>query len=120
VFGTGREVRRALARHVHQPVGEEIRSIAGYYMVLEEGMLKYRDREVLYLLEAAAADTSCCGGAGMGFIMVPGYVRELRAGKNEDGLWVSEVDRVEDEGERREITRELRARHPGFHQIIFA
>ena len=89
-------------------------------MVLEEAVLQYKGREILYLVEAAAADTSCCGGAGMGFIMVPGYIRELRAGKNEDGLWVSEVDRVEDEGERREITRELRARHPGFHQIIFA
>lgn len=109
-----------MPEYIHQPVGEEIRSIAGYYMVLEEAVLQYKDREVLYLLEAAAADTSCCGRAGMGFITVPGYVHKLRSRKTEEGLWISEVERVENEGERREITRELKARHPGFHQIIFS
>lgn len=109
-----------MPEHVHQPVGEEIRSIAGYYMVLEEKTLEYGGREVLYLLEAAAADTSCCGGAGMGFIMVPGYLISLRKGKTQDGLWVSEVDRVSGEAERREITALLKARHPGFQQVIFA
>lgn len=109
-----------MAEHVHQPIEEEIRSIAGYYMVLEEGVLKYKGREVLYLVEMAAIDTSCCGRGGMGFIMVPGYINALRARRGEDGLWVSDVDRVEDEDDRREITRQLRARHPGFQQVNFA
>lgn len=109
-----------MADHIHQRVGEEIRSIAGYYQVLEEHLLDYRDRRVLYLLEAAVADTSCCGQGGMGFIMVPGYVTRLRYRKNEDGLWVSEVERVDDEGERRELASIIRARHPGFQQVVFA
>jgi len=113
-------VRLAVPEHVHQPLGEEIRSIAGYYMVLEERTLEYRGRQLLYLLEAAAADTSCCGRAGMGFIMVPGYVVTLRERKNGDGLWVSEVDRVSEEAERKEIAALLRERHPGFQQVMFA
>lgn len=109
-----------MAEHVHQPLEEEIRSIAGYYMVLEEGVLKYKGREVLYLVEMAAIDTSCCGRGGMGFIMVPGYINALRSRRREDGLWVSDVDRVEDEDDRREITRQLLAMHPGFQQVNFA
>lgn len=89
-------------------------------MVLEEAVLQYKGREVLYLVEAAAADTSCCGGAGMGFIMVPGYVVDLRGRRNEEGLWVSQVERVGDDEERREITEILKKRHPGFQQIMFA
>ncbi len=89
-------------------------------MVLEEAVLQYNGREVLYLVEAAAADTSCCGGAGMGFIMVPGYVVNLRGRRNEEGLWVSEVERISDDEERREITGILKREHPGFQQILFA
>ncbi len=109
-----------MAEHVHQPLEEEIRSIAGYYMVLEEAVIEYRGRELLYLVEMAAIDTSCCGRGGMGFLMVPGYINALRVRSNGEGLWVSDVDRVEDEDDRREITRQLLARHPGFQQVIFS
>jgi hypothetical protein len=109
-----------MAEHVHQLIGEEIRSIAGYYMVLREDVLEYKGREVLYLVEAAAADTSCCGGAGLGFIMVPGYINTLKARQNEEGLWVSDVDRIGDEQERRELTTLLLKDNPGFQQVNFA
>jgi hypothetical protein len=108
-----------MAEHVHQAIGEEIRGMSGYYMILEEGVLEYGGREVLYMLGAAAADTSCCGGAGMGFIQVPGYIKALRARRNPDGLWVSDVERVSGEEERREIAKLLKARHPGFLQVNF-
>jgi hypothetical protein len=109
-----------MAEHVHQPLNEEIRSMSGYYMVLKEGVLEYKGREVLYWIGAAAADTSCCGGAGLGYIMVPGYINALKTGQNQDGLWVSDVDRIRDEEERRELTRILLAENPGFQQVNFA
>jgi hypothetical protein len=109
-----------MAEHVHQEIGEEIRSIAGYYMVLEEGVLEYKDRELLYLVEMAAVDTACCGSGGMGFIMVPGYINALKIRSNEGGLPVSDVDRVDSEEDRREITKLLQTRHPGFQQVNFA
>ncbi|MEW6555296.1 MAG: hypothetical protein AB1384_13550 [Actinomycetota bacterium] len=109
-----------MAEHIHQVIGEEIRSIAGYYSVLEEGVLEYNGRELLYLVQMAAIETSCCGRGGMGFILVPGYINALKARRNDDGLWVSDVERVEGEENRREITRLLLALHPGFQQVNFA
>ena len=94
--------------------------MAGYYMVLQEGVLEYKGRDVLYLIEGAAADTSCCGGAGMGFIMVPGFLIALKDRQNDEGLWISEVDRVKDEAERKELTSILLAKNPGFQQVNFA
>jgi hypothetical protein len=108
-----------MAEHVHQRVGEEIRSIAGYYQVLEEVVVEYEGRDLFYLLEAAVVDTSCCGAGGMGFITVPGFVKKWKYKVNEDGLFVSEVERVEDEEERKRITRLLRSRHPGFSEVVF-
>ena len=109
-----------MPEHVHQPIGEEIRSIAGYYMVLEEGVLQYNGRELLYLVEMAAVDTSCCGSGGMGFIYVPGCINAMKSRRSDEGLWISDVDRVEGEEDRREITGLLLDRHPGFQQVNFA
>lgn len=109
-----------MAEHVHQPIGEEIRSIAGYYMVLEEAVIQYNDRELLYLVEMAAVDTSCCGSGGMGFIMVPGYINALKTRRNQEGLWVSDMDRLDNQEDRKEITRLLLEKHPGFQQVNFA
>jgi Cys-tRNA synthase (O-phospho-L-seryl-tRNA:Cys-tRNA synthase) len=55
----------------------------------------------------------------MGFITVPGFVKKWKYKVNEDGLFVSEVERVEDEEERKRITRLLRSRHPGFSEVVF-
>ncbi|MCX7635208.1 MAG: hypothetical protein N2Z74_05620 [Syntrophales bacterium] len=109
-----------MAEYVHVPVGEEIRSIAGYYKVLEEGVLEYRGREVLYLLKMAVVETSCCGEGGLGFISVPGYLISYRSGRNAQGAWVSRVERVSGEDEQREIAEMLKGRHPHFHQVAFS
>jgi hypothetical protein len=109
-----------MSEHVHQEIGEEIRSVAGYYVVLEEGVLKYNGREVLYLVQAAEVDTSCCGPGGMGYLYVPGYIKSLKSRKSESDLWVSEVERIKEEGERRDIEKLLREKHPGFLQVSFA
>jgi hypothetical protein len=89
-------------------------------MVLEEAVLQYNDRELLYLVEMAAVDTSCCGSGGMGFIYVPGYINAMKSRRSDEGLWISDVDRVEGEEDRREITGLLLDRHPGFQQVNFA
>ena len=106
-----------MAEYVHVPVGEEIRSIAGYYKVLEEDVIEYKGRQVLYLVKMAVVETSCCGEGGLGFILVPGYLIGYRSGKNSQGAWVSQVERVVDRNEKREITEMLKGRHPHFHQV---
>jgi len=109
-----------MAEYIHMPVGEEIRSIAGYYKVLEEGVVEYKGREVLYLVKMAVVETSCCGEGGLGFISVPGYLVSYRSGKDSRGAWVSQVERFTDEDEKREVAEMLKERYPHFHQVDFS
>ena len=109
-----------MAEYVHVEVGEEIRSIAGYYKVLEENLLEYKGREVLYLVKVAVAETACCGPGGMGFISVPGYVTAPRSRRDSQGAWVSDVEHITDAAEREEITEILKNKHLHFNQIDFS
>ncbi len=108
-----------MAEYVHVEVGEEVRSIAGYYKVLEENVLGYQGREILYLVKVAVVETSCCGPGGMGLISVPGYVTSLRSRQNSQGAWITDVERISDGIEQREITDILKNKHHHFHQIDF-
>lgn len=106
-------------KYVHLPLDEEIRSIGGYYKVLEEGTLTSEGREVLYVLKAARAETACCGNGGLGYISVPGYLVSYKSGKNEDGLDVSEVRRVKDARIRKRLKLELFKKFPYITVIDF-
>lgn len=108
-----------MAEYVHVEVGEEIRSIAGYYKVLEEGVLEYKGREVLYLVKMAVVETSCCGPGGLGFISVPGYIVAPRARQDAQGAWITDVERISDETERKEIAGILKDGNPHFYQVDF-
>ncbi len=112
------------SEHVHQNLAEEIRSIGGYYQVIEEGTLRVGDRDVLYLVEIGCVETSCCGAGGIPFILVPGYLVAWHCRENDCGLSVSEVERVTDEGERKliagKITETLQSKYPHFTQVSFA
>jgi hypothetical protein len=91
----------------------------GGYLFVEEGKLDYRGKEVLYLVGMAGIEASCCGTGGSAFIKVPGYIRAWKKGRNEAGLPVSEVERIEAYGQRKEIQGLLQERHPGFTQVEF-
>ncbi len=112
------------SEHVHQNLAEEVRSIGGYYQVIEEAALPFKDREVLYLVEIGHVETSCCGAGGIPFIFVPGYIVSWRCRENDCGLPVSEVERITDEDERKQITERiaetLRGKYPHFTQVSFA
>ena len=49
--------------YVHAELGQEIRSITGYYIPEKEIKLKYKNKEVLYVFGAVVVDNSCCGPA---------------------------------------------------------
>jgi hypothetical protein len=97
---------------VHHPINEEIRSIGGYYKILEEGVLDFEGKKVFYALKGAHADTSCCGPRGMGLITVPGYVVSWKSEKNEDGLPVSEIKHITGREERKRIKALLKKQFP--------
>ena len=58
----------------HPELGEEIRSLAGYYVPREEQVMPYHGKEVLLLLGDACIDSSCCGCASWSYVQVPGFL----------------------------------------------
>jgi len=95
-------------RYVHRPIGEEVRAIGGAYTLEKEIRLVHVDREVLVILGHAFIDSSCCGVGGCRYAFVPGYLQEWHVGKCEDGLPVSRVKPIRDQGEQRAIEEKIR------------
>ncbi|MDM8000844.1 MAG: hypothetical protein QUS33_12865 [Dehalococcoidia bacterium] len=97
----------------HPELGQEIRSLAGYYVPREEQTIIYNGREVLLLLGDACIDSSCCGCASWSYIQVPGFLvkRHVRGtGAKPD---VSEVDTIEDKAVRDDLVQSLGKKYPG-------
>jgi len=118
-LATGPVLGRPALKYVHQRLDEEIRSIGGYYKVLEEGVLDFDGRKVLYVLKGAHVDTSCCGEGGLGFISVPGYLSSWKSFTNEDGLAVSEVERVRGKEIQKRLRGILSKKYPYINVIDF-
>jgi hypothetical protein len=108
-----------LPKYTHYPLNEEIRSIGGYYKVLQEGILDFEGKKILYALKGAHADTACCGPGGMGLISVAGYIVAWKSEKNEDGLAVSEVKHVTDREVRKRLKVELKKKIPYIDVVEF-
>ena len=108
-----------MPKYVHHPLNEEIRSIGGYYKVMEESVLDFEGNKVLFSLRGAHADTACCGPGGMGFLSVAGTLVAYKAEKNEEGLPVSEVKHVTDREARKRITALLKKKFPYIDVVEF-
>jgi len=103
----------AKTEFTHPELGQEIRSLAGYYVPREEQIMPYRDKEVLLLLGDACIDSSCCGCASWSYIQVPGFLvrKHVRGGAEKPE--VSEVDTIEDKAVRDSLVRSLGEKYPG-------
>jgi hypothetical protein len=106
-------------KYVHLPLNEEIRSIGGYYKVLEEGLLDFEGRKILYAVKGANVETSCCGSGGVAYINIPGYLTAWKSSKNEDDLDVSEVKRIRDSAIQKNVRKILSERYPYISVIDF-
>ena len=107
-----------MAEYVHQELNEEIRSIGGYYMVVEEGILNHNGREVLYIVKVAEVE-SCCGTGGCGYILVPGYVISWKNKRNDAGLAISVVEPIQEVDTQGDIKKVLEEKYPHFSMIDF-
>ncbi len=97
---------------VHPPMNEEIRSIAGAYVLSNEGVVTHKGREVLYVVGVGVADTACCGaGAGVRYALVPGYLVSR-------GREISRVERIPDPEDREAVARAIRQRE-GYLDVQF-
>lgn len=97
----------------HPELGQEVRTLAGYYVPREEQTINYKGKEVLLLLGDACIDSSCCGCASWSYIQVPGFLvkRHVRGvGAKPD---VSEVDTIEDKTVRDSLVQSLGKKYPG-------
>jgi hypothetical protein len=107
-------------RYTHQEIGKDvIFGIAGFYTPQQEVRLKYRGREVLYIIGQVVLESSCCGAGNESaccsmdnwtYAIVPGYIVNWQSTKNEDGLPVSEIEPVTDGKERKELTEIIQAK----------
>ena len=97
----------------HPKLGEEVRTIAGYYIPHEEHSLRYNGRDILYILGHACIDTSCCGAAAWSYIQVPGFLvrKHIRGGETTPP--VSEVESIQEPEIRNEVRELLSREYPG-------
>lgn len=95
-----------IKEYTHE-LNKEIRSISGGYELEMEGKLEINGKEVLYVVGNAVVDSSCCGIGGVRYALVPGYVKKFKTRRDEQGLWISEVEPIIDKATRQEITRVL-------------
>ncbi len=107
-----------MGQYTHEKLGEEVRSISGYYTITEEERLKYRGREILYTAGAAVIDNSCCGVGGCSFVNVPGYIVSWKEEGGDSSPAISEVEPIKEEDEQREIKELLIEKYP-YAQINF-
>lgn len=89
--------------YTHTELGQEVRSITGYYIPQKEGKLQYKNKEVLYVSGAAIVDNSCCGVGGCGYALIPGYVVKWKNKKSEEGLPISDVEPIKDDADKEAI-----------------
>ena len=97
--------------YTHSLLDETVEFLSGSYEVESENRLPFGDKEVLYLVGNARQVCGCCGTVGtcgtVRFITVPGFIRAWKSRSNEAVVPVSEIDLVNDEDQRAEITRTL-------------
>lgn len=88
-------------------LGKRVEFFSGWYELDSEHLRDVDGRQVLYAVGTSHVDSSCCGTWGCKYALVLGYVRTYKCRKNGEGLWISEVELIEDERTRRKITAKL-------------
>lgn len=107
-----------MEEYIHEDLTEEVRSISGYYLYIEEEILSFKGRDVLYLAGVGVVDNSCCGAGGVPFVRVPGYVISWKDKTDAAGHAISTIEPITREADKQEIRRLLDSKHP-YSQVSF-
>jgi len=96
----------------HPELGQEVQTLAGYYVPVEEHVLPHNGREVIYILGHACIEASCCGAASWSYIQGPGVLlsKHIRDGGSTPP--VSEIETIQDEEDRNTIRQSLTKKYP--------
>jgi hypothetical protein len=104
--------------YVHKELNQEISSISGYYVLMEEFRLPFQNRSVLYATGFAVIDNSCCGAASFSYAIVPGFVLNWKYKKNNEGFFVTQVEPIGNLTVQNEIKKIIMVKET-LHQINF-
>ncbi|BDC35696.1 MAG: hypothetical protein EF806_05360 [Candidatus Methanoliparum thermophilum] len=100
---------KCLIDYKHLPIGLDIEFVSGSYVPLDEKILDFNNKKVLYVIGSAILDNSCCGVAGCRYAIVPGYIVDFKY-KRENSLFVSKVEPIRDLKQRQEIKKMIKGR----------
>ena len=103
---------------VHQKLNQEIYAIGGRYFFSDEMRLPFKGRDILVLVGSAVFDTTCCGYAGFGYALVPGFVLDWKYKTDPDGAPVSRLEPVQRDSDQKEI-RTLIKQKESIEQVNF-
>jgi len=80
---------------VHFTLPLRVESMSGFYELIEEKVTEINGKKLLYYRGYGAADNSCCGYFGCGYVLVIGYLEKYRAFKNHEGIDISSISPIE-------------------------
>jgi hypothetical protein len=101
-----------IKKFIHPELGKEVRALAGYYTPIEENVILYNGRKVIYIGGSICIDSSCCGVGNWSYIQIPGYLIRERIDDNGTPLPVSEIETIQDEADRKNIRQLLLEKYP--------
>ena len=107
------ECESQLSEYTHLPQEEDIGPQDRSYQ-LQEKILEYQNRKILYLISETSSVTFFCDRSStphLGSIIVPGYIVSWQSKKNYQGLLVSEVEPIQDKKAQGEVIGILQKEH---------
>lgn len=101
-----------IIEYPHPELGKEVQTLAGYYIPVEEHVVPYNGREVIYILGDACIEASCCGASRWSYIQVVGFLvrKHIRGDKGKPP--VSEIEIIQDEKDREAMRQSLIKKYP--------
>lgn len=102
----------------HPQLGREVTAIGGHYVFGKEIRMPYHNREILYFVGYAVLDSTCCGVGGVAYVVVAGLIRQWKYKKNQDNVFVSKVEPIQDQSVQKEVRSLIQKKEMVF-QVTF-
>ena len=108
------------SQYIHLPLGEPVEFLSASYWISQEDKIPYKNKEVLGIIRETSPISCCDGGCSPGIrsVLIPGFIKKFKYIRGKDGLFVSEVEPVEDENVMEEIRKIVLEKYPS-SQIEF-
>ena len=102
----------------HPRLGQEVLAIGGHYVFGKEIRMRFRSREILYLVGYAVLDSTCCGVGGVAYVLVAGFIQDWKFKKNLTDDAISRIEPISDPAVQKEVSRIIRQKEM-VHQVSF-